>query len=235
LEGLEGTIRGHWLGQFSDIDPEEIDALSASFTERAYSHTSLVFGRRLVMRLFRRLERGSLDVEMGTYLLEHDFDGAAPLTGHLDYHRGRWEPTTLVTIHEYIPHRSDGWSWFRQWAQSYYEQVRSDFNTQQKTLGDHSPAGLPSLGSLDLMRADADQILGNSDFHDFLEGARQLGRRIASLHRVLGEAEPGTPFEPLPLNTAYERARYQAMRSLLARAYRLLTPSTTPTIWPGGC
>ncbi len=218
LEGLEGTIRGHWLGQFANIDPEEIDALSANFTERAYSHTSLIFGRRLVMRLFRRLERGSLDVEMGTYLLEYDFDGAASLMGHLDYHRGRWEPTTLVTIHEYIPHRSDGWSWFQEWAQNYYGQVHRDLQSPS------SPprSEVPPLGSLDLMRADPSRLLCNPDFDDFLAGARQLGQRTASLHRVLGAAEAETPFEPLPLNTAYERARYQAMRSLLARAYRLL-------------
>ena len=215
IDGLKGTMRGHWLDQFQDIDPEELESLAAHLTALDHTHTTLVFGRRLVIKLFRRLERGSsIDVEIGRFLVDHGFDGAAPFVGHLDYHRGRWEPTTLITVHEYVPHRTDGLTWFCEMAERQLDPNDPDRADYKK------PA--PDLDSQTLIETDPMALLDDPDMPTFYGEAADLGRRTASLHRTLARGEPDTPFAPEPLTTSYERARYHWMRNLTARTLRLL-------------
>ena len=221
IDGLEGTFRGHWLHEFQDISPDEIDALGAHITHTERSHTTLVFGRTLVVKLFRRLQGGlSVDVEMGKFLLEQDFDGAAPFVAHLDYHRGRWEPTTLVTVHEYVEHESNGWDWYCDSATEFLERCSPGVLSKDTDVA--PPAPPPPLQAEHLVGYDPFEIVDDPSMADFFEGARHLGRRTASLHRVLASGDPGTPFASERLTTSYERGRYQAARTLMARTFRLL-------------
>ena len=221
IDGLEGTFRGHWLEQFQSIEPDELDDLRVHLTARDHTHTSLIFGRRLVMKLFRRIERGlSIDAEMGQFLVKHDFDGTAPFRGHLDYHRGRWEPTTLATIHEYVPHQSDGQSWYCDRAGDYLRAADPDMAEDQGSGPDALRS--PSLDALTLIEQPPSLLLADPRLNTFFEEAHRLGRRTASLHQVLSSDESNEVFRPQPLTTAYERARYQSMRTLMARTFRLL-------------
>lgn len=213
LNGLEGDFHGHWLEQFQDVEPDVLDALSTQVVEVNHSHTTLAFGEQVVMKLFRRLDRGlSVDVEVGKYLQECGFDGAAPLMGHLDYRRGRMDPTTLATVNAFIPHQSSAWNWYVNHCSSWLQ----DQNSGTATLP-------PRLSSANLLSGGPLRLVGESkEMLSFLDQTRQLGRRTASLHRALARAPAESPFAPLPLNPAYERARYQSMRTLSARTFRLL-------------
>ncbi len=215
IDGLEGAFRGHWVDAFQDIDPSELASLVGQPTELDHTHTSLVFGRRVVMKLFRRLERGrSIDVEMGQYLVGEGFDGAADFVGHLDYHRGRWEPTTLATIHAYVPHDTDGWSWYCDRAEQQLRPAASEAAC--------GVASSPMLTARHLIDTAPRRLFDEPSCDDFYDAAAVLGRRTASLHQVLARGRPDTPFEPEPLTTDYERARYHWMRRLTAHTFRLL-------------
>src|SRR5690554_2270423 len=74
LNGLEGSFRGHWVEHFQDLTPERLGALPVKLLEVNHTHASVVFGEDLVVKLFRRLESGrSVDVEVGQFLLDHDY------------------------------------------------------------------------------------------------------------------------------------------------------------------
>ncbi len=220
LDGLEGSMRGHWLSAFQDIEPDELDALSANLTELDHTHTTLIFGRRVVMKLFRRLDRGlSVDVEVGKHLLDQQFDGAAPLMAHLDYHRGRWEPTTLATVHRYVPHDTDGLTWYCEIAERQLEPY---------SISTAAVPHSPDLDGAALIECDPTEFLDDPRLNSFYADAFTLGQRTASLHHVLAAGDPETQFAPEPLTTAYERARYHWMRSLAARTFRLLRRRLSP-------
>ncbi|RAL20630.1 maltose alpha-D-glucosyltransferase [Lujinxingia litoralis] len=216
INGQEGSFKGHWVERFQDLSPERLSALPVKILEVNHTHTSTVFGEDLVVKLFRRLESGrSVDVEVGQFLLERDFQGVAPFAGHLDYHRGRWEPTTLVTVHRFIPHRADGLTWFLDHA--------CDHLRRQDPAREVEPhAWLDGVQAQTLIELNPDEVELNESDRTFLEQASLLGKRAAELHGVLASGLPETPFEPALFSTSYERTRYHSMRTLALRTMRLL-------------
>ena len=77
------------------------------------SNTSVVFGRLLVMKVFRRLVDGvNPDVEITRFLTEHTtFQNTPRLAGALEYHDGRGGVATLAMAQELVPDGRDGWGW----------------------------------------------------------------------------------------------------------------------------
>ncbi|MFU8803343.1 MAG: maltose alpha-D-glucosyltransferase [Bradymonadaceae bacterium] len=218
IAGGEGSLRGDWMEAFQDVSAEEVEALDPLLVQSEQSHTSVIYGNRFVLKIFRRLERGiSMDVEVGRYLLERQFPHAAPLVASLDYRRGRWEPMTVGTVHQFIPNRGDGLQWALDTLEKFYDTVSEsdEFPGAPGTSTEH----LLAMGEEDLR----EDVL--SPLHEMLEGAYRLGERTADLHIVLASAPADSTFAPEPFSSGYERARYQAMRTQAVRAARLLRQS----------
>src|SRR5207302_5646302 len=78
------------------------------------SSNSLVFyGRRLLLKLFRRLEIGvNPDFEVGRFLTEeHHFGRTPTVAGKLEYQSSqRGGPFTLAILQARVPNQGDGWS-----------------------------------------------------------------------------------------------------------------------------
>jgi maltose alpha-D-glucosyltransferase / alpha-amylase len=215
ISGCEGSLRGEWLEHFQQVSPEEVDALDPLIIQSDQSHTSVIFGHHFVLKVFRRLERGvSLDVEMGRYLLEHEFPHCASLVASFAYHRGRWEPMTVATLHQYVPNQGNGLSWALASLETFYDSIAE--STELPRIPSSSTEHLLTLAESGRGQKVPATLVEVSD------KARLLGRRIAELHKVLAEAPEDSPFGPEPFSTGYERARYQAMRTQAVRTIRLL-------------
>jgi len=75
------------------------------------SNTSIRFGERNVLKLFRRLEPGlHPDVETAAFLARPPrFEHVAALNGTLELHADEG-PTTLAMLSEWVPHQGDAWT-----------------------------------------------------------------------------------------------------------------------------
>src|SRR3954453_12830226 len=74
------------------------------------SNSSMVFGDRLVLKSFRRLEPGvNPELELLRFLDGHGFENIAPLAGWYEY-EGRLVESTLGIVQEYLKGARDGWS-----------------------------------------------------------------------------------------------------------------------------
>jgi maltokinase len=74
------------------------------------SNSSMVFGDRLVLKSFRRLEPGvNPELELLRFLDQHEFKNIAPLAGWYEY-EGRLVESTLGILQEYLKGARDGWS-----------------------------------------------------------------------------------------------------------------------------
>src|SRR5690606_2196391 len=74
------------------------------------SNTSIAYGDKLLLKLFRRIEPGvNPDFEIGRYLTEQGFKYAPRVAGGIEYQRPRKEPITLGIMHEYITKEGDAW------------------------------------------------------------------------------------------------------------------------------
>src|SRR5882724_735868 len=114
--------RGMLIGRPGRAFPADLPAnIAARRLPGEQSNTSVVFGDRLIMKVFRRLADGlNPDLEITRFLTEHTtFRGTPRLAGALEYHagkRGRLEHhadvggvVTLAVLQEYVAGARDGW------------------------------------------------------------------------------------------------------------------------------
>ncbi|MGI8564235.1 MAG: maltose alpha-D-glucosyltransferase [Candidatus Dormibacter sp.] len=75
------------------------------------SNNSVIFGERLILKLYRKLEPGiNPDLEMSRFLTEAGFRNVAQVYGALLYRSGRDQTATLAMLQAYVPNRGDAWS-----------------------------------------------------------------------------------------------------------------------------
>jgi trehalose synthase-fused probable maltokinase len=74
------------------------------------SNSSVVFGERLVLKVFRKLEPGiNPELEILRFLTAHGFPNIAPLHGWYEY-EGTALAATLGVVQEFVPQAADGWT-----------------------------------------------------------------------------------------------------------------------------
>jgi maltose alpha-D-glucosyltransferase/alpha-amylase len=192
--------------------PAELPSMIAEVEQ---NHTSVVYGDRLVLKLFRRLEAGiHPEVEIGRVLTERGFPHAPPLVGTLEYHLGRGESTTLAVLHGFVPNQGDAWSHALAAARGYYERVQADDSALAPPMANAHT--LLDLTERDL-QSSVEELLG-----PFLGMVQLLARRTADLHGALASDDADPVFAPEPLTPLVQRSLYQAMRGLTGRVFRAL-------------
>ncbi len=73
------------------------------------SNSSVVFGDRIALKLFRKLEPGiNPDLEMLRFLTAHDYPNIAPLYGWYEY-EGETLAATLAVAQRFVANATDGW------------------------------------------------------------------------------------------------------------------------------
>ena len=179
------------------------------------SNTSVVFGDRLILKLFRHVEEGiNPDFEIGRHLTEETaFKHLPAVAGALEYRSGRREPMTLAVLQEFIPNQGDAWSYARDTLTRYCEEVLA------ASLDGKEPP-LPPMPLSELAQQDL-PALAQERIGPFLESSRLLGQRTAELHLALAASEDPL-FVPEPFTELYQRSIYQSMRSLTALAFQML-------------
>jgi maltose alpha-D-glucosyltransferase/alpha-amylase len=193
LKTTNGRLRGLATSAFAALwgegDPGPIRRGSAE-----QSNTTLFFGDRLLLKIFRRLEPGvNPDFEVGRFLTEKTSFNRVPRTaGALEYRRARNEPATLAVLQELVPNQGQGWEWVLGVLGRYFEQVASEsdrldrIETPRYHVFDLSDSEPPH---------DVFEAVGTA-----LHSAAVLGRRTAELHLALA-SDPNDPaFAPEPLH-----------------------------------
>jgi maltose alpha-D-glucosyltransferase/alpha-amylase len=215
LKGRRGNIvawRGPLLRTLANGVAARMKSASLKATQR---HTSVRYGERFVLKLFRRLHWGiNPELELGRYLTDRSFAYAPPLAGALEYHRADGDRLGLASVHGWLPKAESGWDYTLRALDRYYERVLSLRTEGRK----HSPACKPLI---QLVRrgfpAEVPELVGT-----YLESARLLGIRTANLHQALA-ADTGNPdFAPEPFTSYYQRGLYQTMRNSARRSLQEL-------------
>jgi maltose alpha-D-glucosyltransferase / alpha-amylase len=191
----------------------EADDLAPALSTAEQSNSSVIFGHKVVAKVFRRAQKGvNPDLELGRHLTEQGFAHAARLLGSLEYHHGRDEPRTLAVLTEYVHNEGDLWHYTTDALGLFYE----DALTGEDPELDARPwdAQLEAVGSYP-PPATADSI------GPFLDTAHGLGRRTAELHVALATGD-GDAFEPEPFTALYQRSLFQSLRSQTRATVQLL-------------
>src|SRR5438445_2296437 len=111
--GGTGTLVGSTTRAFARLRGPETIRLEAQLSVAEQSNNSVIFGERLMLKVFRRLEEGvNPELEVGRFLTEKtNFAQIAPLAGSLEYRRGKGEPVTISILQGYVPNQGDAWQY----------------------------------------------------------------------------------------------------------------------------
>jgi maltose alpha-D-glucosyltransferase/alpha-amylase len=83
--------------------------LEPSLGRAEQSNSSVLFGERLILKVFRRVDDGpNPDLEIGRHLAERGFAATAPLAGAIELQAGRARYTVAV-LHGYVPNHGTAW------------------------------------------------------------------------------------------------------------------------------
>ncbi|MBN1607571.1 MAG: maltose alpha-D-glucosyltransferase [Polyangiaceae bacterium] len=215
MPGRSGELRCVALRELRQATAEQLAQLSARTGSAEQSNTSVLFGDRFIMKVFRRVEEGtSPDVEVGRFLTEQRAFAQVPaLAGFIEYRASGKPSASVAMVQRLVQSEGDGWAWTLQSLATYTDRclkrkgaLPSDLDPEGSLL-DRSQMELPS---------GVTKLLG-----EYLPRVELLGRRTAELHLALASDAESPSFRPEPLTAMHQRSLYEAARARLNQTLRL--------------
>jgi maltose alpha-D-glucosyltransferase/alpha-amylase len=216
FKGEAGNILGLPAKAFRTIRGPADLHFEPAVMQTEQSNTSIVYGDRLILKLFRKLDPGiNPDVEISAFLTERtSFTNLPPLAGTLVYRRGHDEPLSVGILQAFVPNQGDAWKYTLDILSQYFDQAAARLTSAQA-------AAVPGKSLLQLMEEEPPQIAQDL-IGGYLESARVLGQRTAQLHLALASDTIDPSFAPEPFSILYQRSIYQSMRNLAGNMFGLL-------------
>ncbi len=213
FKGKLGEIGAVPSTAFERLRGAKEELLEARQLGAEQSNSSIVFGERLILKIFRCTQEGvNPDIEVGKFLTERtSFAQIAPVAGHLEYRQRQSQPMPIGILQGYVPNQGDAWQFTLDEVGRFYEHALTR---------EHEVPVSPRKSIFDLMGEEPTELVRQM-FGGYLESARLLGRRTAELHVALA-SEPDDPnFTPEPFTKIYQRSLYQSMRNLTRQTFQL--------------
>ena len=182
-----GALQGHRSSAFAAI--RGVSPLPGRTGSAEQSNTSILYGSKLIMKLFRRLQPGeNPDTEIGRFLTEiAHFTRIAPFLGDVTLNSEIGEPTTFAMLQGLVENEGDGWQWTLDELLHYYDDV----------------ASLPPPPDLGIPRSIrmGEDSLARERIGPYLDAAALLGRRTAEMHLALATPSDNPAFSAEPFTT----------------------------------
>jgi maltose alpha-D-glucosyltransferase/alpha-amylase len=139
---------------------------SVTWLSAEQSNSSLIVGRSVMLKIFRRVASGPHpEAEMGRYLTEGGFGNVPRLLGEVMRIDGAGRRHSLAVVQEFVPNQGDAWSWMQQRLTE-----RLDARARWEADGD---------GEQDCLRM-----------------AAAIGRRLGEMHVALARPTDNPAFSP---------------------------------------
>jgi maltose alpha-D-glucosyltransferase/alpha-amylase len=215
----KGVLKGFVTPAYSGLLRSTDKPFKVSLSSAEQSNTSLHFGERFILKIFRRMGPGvNPDMEIGLALgAPPPFKNVPKTAGGLEYLLPGEPPATLGILHERVENQGTGWTHALAELGRYFERIDSSPDTPPPT--EFGRQSLVALSEADPGPAGAQWVGG------YLGAAATLGRRTAEMHLALASRE-GREFSPEPLTGGDVAGfsgdmRETAVKSLRALEYTL--------------
>jgi maltose alpha-D-glucosyltransferase/alpha-amylase len=216
FKGKAGEVLALPSRVFRKVSGSADTPLEPSLMKREQSNTSVLYGDRLILKMFRRVAEGiNPDLEIGRFLTEQtSFSHIPPLAGAFEYRPNKGEATCLGILQGLVANEGDAWSYTLDRIEQFYEYAL-EHTSQLESLAS------PPSHLLDLVDTDippfAQEAIGT-----YLASARLLGERTGELHVALASKPNDAAFAPEPFTPLYRRSLYQRTRSQADNSLDLL-------------
>ncbi len=184
-----GTIKASQTGRFQALRGRRPD-LPITRMRVEQSNTSIVYGTRLILKLFRRVQQGvNPDLEISRHLTERaGFSRVPAVAGAFEYAAPGNAPGTIGMMQQLVSSQGDGWSHALGAVSRFYEHVGNAVAPVMR--------GAPWAVNADSLAPVESAMAG------FLGSAETLGRRTGEMHLALGSDRTNPAFAPEPWSRA---------------------------------
>ncbi len=212
-DGKRGKLEGSPTSELEKILAENA-SLESSVGKAEQSNSSVLFGEKLMLKFFRRIEPGTNpDLEISRFLTARNFAHSPPLAGALEYHVGKNDLSTVAMLTAFVPKARDAWEYTLDALGKFYERT--------VTLPpDKRQPQLPSANIVKLSAEISPDAISVID--TYAESARLLGERTAEMHLALASEPDDKNFSPEPFTPHAQRGLFQSIRNLMRQNFQLL-------------
>ena len=154
------------------------------------SNSSILYGDKLILKLFRRLQPGeNPDVEIGRFLTEIvHFEHVAAFLGEISIILANREKTTVAMLQGLVANQGDGWAWYLKQLADFYSLI----------VDDSEPPDVPNPSFVSKPEP-VSRLLDSA--RPSLEAAKLLGVRTAEMHLALSSSTDLPDFAPEPFTS----------------------------------
>ncbi len=216
IAGETGELRGLQTTAYSKLSPDSVAGLTPKPVGAEQSNTSIIYGNRLILKFFRRIQEGlNPDLEIGQFLTEKtSLTSVPPLAGTLEYQARDGKPMAQGMLQKFVPNQGDAWGFTLKSLGNYYEEVRKIASA----AGTTASTGVVSSGK----NSEAAPDVAKSAVETYLAAAELLGQRTAEMHMALASDANDPAFAPEPFTMESQQALEQSVSGLLVRVFSLL-------------
>jgi trehalose synthase-fused probable maltokinase len=226
VAGENGELRGLKTTVYSNLSPEPVAGLTPKPVGAEQSNTSIIYGNRLILKFFRRIQEGlNPDLEIGQFLTEKtSLTSVPPLAGTLEYQARDGKPMAQGMLQKFVANQGDAWGFTLKSLGNYYDEVR-------KIVRAGTAAGVTAAGK----NVEVGPDVAKSAVEVYLAAAELLGQRTAEMHLALASDASDPAFAPEPFTAESQQALEQSVSGLLVRVFSLMRDKMKylPNEWRG--
>jgi trehalose synthase-fused probable maltokinase len=208
VAGTGGEVIVQQTSEFDLARGDRTRVLPPKLVQAEQSNTSVIYGERLILKLFRRVESGqNPDLEISEFLTRQGFANTPPMAGAIVLQTGS-EPQALALLQAFVPNQGDAWKFTLDW-------LDGALAAWEKTP---APNSVPALPAERPLRAAASPLPSpvRDTFGGFLTSVETLAMRTAQMHLALASDAAEADFAPEPF-TDSDRRTYLSRASDYAR------------------
>src|ERR1700737_2940249 len=140
MQGENGRLRGSRTSSFSELFPSSQARRPKPLTGEQ-SNSSVIYGDRLILKFFRRIEEGdNPDLEIGGVFTEKEhFPHVPRIAGSLEYESQHGKETTQAILQEFVPNQGDAWRYALKTLSAFYERAGDPASERELSVSEELP------------------------------------------------------------------------------------------------
>ncbi len=215
LRGRGGELAGRTEKPFRAIVGNDKAALAPIPIRGEQSNSSIIFGERAILKLYRVTQPGiNPDLEIGRVLTQRGFLQTPAIAGWLEYRPDGGSSMTAALVSAFVPNQGNLFTHTLAELGGFFERAAAE-----PRLADGERLDIASLISASGQVAPDDV---HRAINSYLETARLAGIRIGELHVTLADGAGDPAFKPEPFSELYQRSLFQSIGASTKRALDLL-------------
>lgn len=206
---IHGRIDAHASSAYSGVDGLPVSISRVGSAEQ--SNTSIIYGKHLILKLFRRLQPGeNPDVEIGRFLTEvAKFTHIPPFLGEITVTQPGGKKATGAMLQELVANHGDGWQWFLKQLAGFFTAVAA------------LPLPPQSQGPIFGEEGETSGLI-RQHASTSLQAATLLGLRTAEMHLALAIPTDDPAFQAEPFTVEDLERDAQRIEAQIASALEVL-------------